>query len=126
MPFPVLLFFSEWITRYLHPAVIILEALDIAFVEVISGLDLDDHQFRLARVLDAMKRAAGDIDGLPFQQNDLVCVQRQHGLPGYDQPVLVAVSVSLETEALFGIDDDALDLVLRILQDDIEIPPGSL
>ena len=116
----------EWITRYLHPAVIILEALDIAFVEVIPGLDLNDHQFRLSRVLDAVKRAPGDIDGLPFLQNDLVCVQRQHGLAGDDQPVLVPVPVPLEAEALFGIDDDPLDLVLRILQDDVEIPPGSL
>ena len=73
-----------------------------------------------------MKGAPGDIDGLPLLQDDFVRVQRQQGLAGDDQPVLVPVPVPLKAEALSGIDDDSFHLVLGILQKDVEISPGTL
>ena len=88
----------------------VVEANDVVFAKVAAGLDFDHLQRRLARVVQAMDFAKGDVGGLVFGEQEDLVPTRDLGRASDHHPVLGAVMVSLKAQRGPGLDGDALDL----------------
>src|SRR5215831_12663075 len=93
-------------------AEVVLEANDVVLAEVLAVLDLDEHELGCTGVLDAMRRAALDVDGHSGPAFDLAVVQRHEAVPAHDEPVLGAPSVPLIAQPFARLHDDLLHLVI--------------
>ena len=78
--------------------VLVLKAHDIILAQIPAGLDLDDVQGNLARVLDAMAHSDGNVGGLVlFQQKDLIATRDARGAR-HNDPVFGAVVMHLQRQ----------------------------
>ncbi len=93
-----------------RPAVVVVEADDVVLAEVAALLHLDEQQRLVAAVLDAVRGAHGDVDGLA--RRDLLhhVVEGDRGRACDDEPVLGALGVALVAQAVARLHGDALDL----------------
>src|SRR5690606_883704 len=107
------------------PAVGVVEADDVVLAEVGTALHLDDVQLHLAGVLQAVDDPEGNIGGLVLgEQQFLVAAGHQGGAAHHD-PVLGAVVVLLQGQALPGLDHDALHLEALAAVDGGVVAPGA-
>ena len=102
----------------LGPPVVVVQADDVVFAEVVAVLDLDEHQGNLARVVDPVRRAGRHIDGVTALHVGAVTVEGDDPGPAHHEPVLRTPCVPLVAEALPGPDLDCLDLEIRALRED--------
>jgi hypothetical protein len=73
------------------------------------GLHLDDMQGLVAGIAEPMPCANGNVCGVVDLQAFLQPIYQDIGFSAQDDPVLGAVLMSLEREALTRLDDQALD-----------------
>ncbi len=107
-------------------AVIVGEANDIVFAQVIAGLNLDEVQINDAGVSQAVAGALGDIDGFIRENHFFQVVAFDLGSTGNDHPMLGTVVVHLQRQRAAGIDNDLLDLKQRPTGDGFVGAPGAL
>ena len=106
-------------------AVVVLQAFDVIFPEIVPGLDLDeDHGFG-ADVLDAVGAFTRDIDVLADRKDARHAVDRHARGAAVDEPVLFAPLVALEAQSLGRVDRDLLDLVVSPVEQDHVGAPGA-
>src|SRR5882672_7403769 len=90
--------------------VAILVANDVVFPEIAAGLNLDQKQGGLPRVLETVLRADRDVGGLVFrEQLDFLVARNPRGARHHD-PVLRPVVMHLQRKSFARLDHDALDL----------------
>ena len=95
--------------------VVVAEADDIIFAQVLAVLHLNNHQRDDARVLQAMLGARGHVGGL-VGRNELFFVSAGDlGGAGNDNPVFASMVVLLQAKAMLGQNHDPLDFVARAL-----------
>jgi len=75
-------------------------------------LYLDEHQVLGADVLDPMRRASRDVDGVTVTAIELPAIEGYHGLTTDDEPMLGSLSAPLVAQPLPGRHYDPLDLVI--------------
>src|SRR5205823_14646404 len=86
----------------------------------------DEHQVVWTNVLNPVRRAAGDIDGLPGPEFETPTVKGHQSEASNDEPVLRSASMPLVAEATLRPDEDLLDLVVGLIEKDVIVPPGSI
>src|SRR3954468_12296337 len=91
-------------------AVVVLQAHDVVFTHVVAALHLDQDQLDLARVLQAVAVAGGDIRRLVGVDQALALVVGDLRGAFDDYPVLASMVMHLQRQARSGLDHDALDL----------------
>src|SRR5690606_9030091 len=108
-------------------AEVVLEPRDVVVAAVAAALDLAHAQrVGVVRVLDAVRAADGDVDGVPGAHGRLHAVEHERAQPADDEPVLGPLGVTLVAEAEPRPDDDALDLVVVLVRQDRVGAPGAL
>src|SRR5690349_12076842 len=80
-------------------AVVVGEALDVVLAEVGPLLDLDEHDRIVARALDAVRGADGDVDRAARADVAGHAVERHHPGAGDEEPVLRTPGVALVAQA---------------------------
>jgi hypothetical protein len=113
-------------TADLNPAIIIFHPLDIVFPKVFAGLNFDENQILLSRILDAMPGSHRQIDSLAHSQLNLATVLGDHAPSGNNGPMFRPLIMPLVTEALAGINRDPFDLVIRLIREDFIKSPGPM
>ena len=116
---------AQLIGRCPGPPEIVLEPHDVVLVERLAALDLDDDEVDLAGVLDAMGRADRHVDRRSGPHGVVDPVESDLARAPYDEPVLAAVAVALVAEALAGVDEERLHLVVRRDLEDGVVAPGA-
>ena len=90
---------------------IVFDADDVVFAGVLAYLDFDDHERKLAFVLQAVNLAHGDVGRFVRAHVEHVLADGHGGGTAHHDPVLGAVQVLLQGEALARLHHDAFHLV---------------
>jgi len=78
------------------PGVVILEANDIVFAEVLAILNLDEHQVDDAGILQAVRRAVGNVGRLIAAEHQFAIAADNLRRTGNYNPMLAPVVVHLQ------------------------------
>ena len=93
-----------------HPAVDIVEAFDVVLAQIVPGLNFDDPEDVLARVLQSVARAERDVGRLVGPELEHLLATGDPG-PALDHdPMLGPMPMTLQGEARAGLDRQLLDL----------------
>jgi len=98
----------------LQSPVVILEPNDVVLAEVITMLNLDQHQWDRTAGFNAMRGTARDIYGVSRPGFDGLAIQGDQAVPGDNEPVLGAALVPLVTQPLARADLEHLDFEVII------------
>src|SRR3990172_2769782 len=98
-------------TRRLRPPEVVLQSLDVVFSQIRAGLDLDDDHVHPPDVLDPVDGPPGDIEGMPRLHPDRFPLPGDESLSPHEVPMLGAVPVSLQAQALPRAHEELLDLL---------------
>jgi len=101
----------ERIRLYVTAIIVVIKTDDIVFTQILTALNLDDHQRDLARILQTVVLADGDKGGLVDIDHLLHLSAGHQSGAGHDDPVFAAMMMLLQREALPGQYFDTLDLV---------------
>jgi hypothetical protein len=92
-------------------AKVILDAFDIIFTEVRSGLNFNKDNIVSANIMNSMKNANREINGIASSNSTDLSINSDIRVSSDDKPVFCALLVALVREAFSGIYPDAFHFV---------------
>ncbi len=109
----------------LCPAEIILIARNVVFSEIITGLDLDEHQVLSPDILDPVPVSPADIDRLALAYFHYRIIAGEQGTAVHHEPVLSPLRVALQAQTLPREDGNAFHFMIAGINKVFEITPGA-
>ena len=108
------------------PCVDILEAHDVVFAQVATGLDLDDLQGNGPGVLQPVVAAHRDVGRLVLGDQECPIVAGHAGGAGDHDPVLGPMVVHLQRQGFTRLHAQTFDLIAPAATDGLVGPPGAM
>jgi hypothetical protein len=106
-----------------HAPVVIVQADNVVLAEVITVLDLNEHERDAAGVLNPVSRASRHIDGISAPHVDAVAVKGDNALSANHEPMLGAARMLLVAQPLPRLDLKRLDFeILGLGEDGVSAP----
>src|SRR5688572_29343197 len=109
-----------WLRRYdarSGAAELVFDADDIVLAEIGAGLHFDQLQHDLSGVAEPMHAAERQVDRLVLREHYRLAIARHLGRAAHHYPVLGAMMVTLQAEALAGFHEKPLHLEAVAAQD---------